>query len=86
MNAAPELVEKVKSVIVDVLRIDQGKIHLNSRFTEDLGADSLDRVTLLMALEDEFGRSISDEEASTFTNVEAVVNFISSKARESASC
>ncbi len=77
-----QVVERIKTVVAEVLRIDAGKIGLSSRFTEDLGADSLDKVTLLMALEDEFGKSISDDDAAKFTDIKAVVDFITSVSRE----
>lgn len=73
-----QVVERIKTVVAEVLRIDAGRIGLSSRFTEDLGADSLDKVTLLMALEDEFGKSISDDEAGKFVDIKAVVDFITS--------
>ncbi|MFP4164588.1 MAG: acyl carrier protein [Chitinispirillaceae bacterium] len=73
---AEQVLGRIKSVVSEVMRIDEGKIGGSSRFVEDLGADSLDKVTLLMALEDEFGRPISDTDAEGFTTVQAVVDFV----------
>lgn len=74
-----EISTQVKSVIGEVLRIDTKRIDLESRIKEDLGADSLDLTTLLMALEDEFKEEISDEEAMTLITVKDTITFISNK-------
>jgi acyl carrier protein len=71
-----EILERVKKVIADVLRSKIEQITENSRIKDDLGADSLDRVTLLMAFEDAFKEQISDEEAANLVTVEDVVGFI----------
>jgi acyl carrier protein len=66
--------EKVKGIIVEQLGVEPEKVTLEARFREDLEADSLDQVELIMAFEDEFGGEISDEEAQQITTVgEAVV-------------
>lgn len=69
--------ERVRTIINEVLRVNEDRITTDSRFREDLGADSLDLVTLLMALEQEFGGSISDKDASGMTTVGQAVAIIS---------
>jgi acyl carrier protein len=71
-----QALERIRGIVSDVLRVSPDTIHLESRFTEDLGADSLDKITLLMALEDEFGTPISDEQAESLTTVDAVVALV----------
>lgn len=73
--------EKVKSLLAEHLSISADKINENSRIVEDLGADSLDTVELLMAFEDEFGISISDEEATQLKTVAEVVELIENKTK-----
>lgn len=74
-----EITKQVKSVIGEILKIDKERIELDSKIKEDLGADSLDLTTLLMALEDEFNEEISDEEAKTLITVRDTISFISKK-------
>ena len=71
-----ELYEKVKEIIVDQLGVDEDKVTPEARFREDLEADSLDLVKLIMAFEDEFGGEISDEEAQQFKTVGQVVEYV----------
>ena len=71
--------EKVKELLADQLNISKDKINADSRIIEDLGADSLDMVEMLMTLEDEFGISISDEEAVNLKTVSDIVNYIEKK-------
>ena len=73
--------EKVKSLLAEHLSISADKINENSRIVEDIGADSLDTVELLMAFEDEFGISISDEEATQLKTVAEVVELIENKTK-----
>ena len=73
--------EKVAEVLSEQLGIDKSKITLNSRIIEDLGADSLDVVELIMSLEEKYGISISDEEAAKTTTVGDVVALIDKKAK-----
>jgi acyl carrier protein len=68
--------EEVKTIIVDLLGVDEGKITSEARFREDLEADSLDLVELIMAFEDKFGGEISDEDAQTITTVGEAVTYI----------
>ncbi|MGQ9753296.1 MAG: acyl carrier protein [Thermaceae bacterium] len=74
-----EIFEKVKAVIVDKLSADADKVTLEARFVEDLGADSLDTVELIMGLEDEFGLEISDEDAEKIRTVQDAVQYIQSR-------
>jgi acyl carrier protein len=71
-----ETFELVKSIIVELLSIDEAKITPEARFREDLEADSLDLVELIMAFEERFGGEISDEEAQKLTTVGDVVKYI----------
>jgi acyl carrier protein len=68
--------DKIKEVIVDKLGVDEDKIVAESSFVDDLGADSLDTVELIMELEEEFGLEIPDEEAEKLTTVGTVVDYV----------
>jgi acyl carrier protein len=68
--------EGVKEIIVDLLNVDESKITPEARFREDLEADSLDLVELIMAFEDKFGGEISDEDAQKISTVGEVVQYI----------
>ena len=70
--------DKVKDVIMDKLGVEDDKITLEASFIDDLGADSLDAVELIMQLEEEFGLEIPDEEAEKLTSVGAAVEYIDS--------
>jgi acyl carrier protein len=70
---------EVKEIIVDLLGVDESKITLEARFREELEADSLDLVELIMAFEDKFGGEISDEDAQKITTVGEVVNYINTR-------
>ena len=72
--------EKVKEVIMDKLGVDEDKINIEASFVDDLGADSLDTVELIMQLEEEFGMEIPDEEAEKLTTVGSAVDYIDSHA------
>lgn len=68
--------DDVKDVIVDKLGVDADKVTPEARFVEDLGADSLETVELIMGLEDKFGITISDEDAESIRTVQAAVSYI----------
>ncbi|MDP6577860.1 MAG: acyl carrier protein [Candidatus Marinimicrobia bacterium] len=70
--------DKVKEVIMDKLGVDEDKINIEASFVDDLGADSLDTVELIMQLEEEFGMEIPDEEAEKLTTVGSAVDYIDS--------
>lgn len=72
-----ELLEKVKAVIVEQLNVEEDDVTEDASFVDDLGADSLDIVELVMALEEEFGISIPDEEAESIKTVGDAARFIS---------
>ena len=67
---------RVKKIIVDLLGVDETKVVSAASFREDLEADSLDLVELIMAFEDEFGGEISDEEAQKITTVGEAVTYL----------
>jgi len=73
-----EIFDKVKAIIVDLLGVDEAKITLEARFREDLEADSLDLVELIMKFEDEFGGEISDKEAQDIKTVGQAVDYLQS--------
>lgn len=74
-----EIFDRVKTIIVDRLGVEEGEISLQSSFKDDLGADSLDVVELVMELEDEFDMEISDEDAEKINTVGDVVTYIASQ-------
>ncbi len=71
-----EVYDRVKRIVVDRLGVEDGQVSLEASFKEDLGADSLDVVELVMELEDEFDLEISDEDAEKITTVGDVVKYI----------
>lgn len=75
-----DVLERVTKIIVDRLGVDEGKVTLEASFKDDLGADSLDVVELVMELEDEFEMEISDDDAEKIATVGDAVNYIKSKA------
>ena len=73
------LEEKVKEIIVEQLGVNADQVVPEASFIEDLGADSLDTVELVMAFEEEFGAEIPDEDAEGLTTVGAVLEYLKSK-------
>jgi len=73
-----EVAEKIKKIIVDHLGVDAAKVTEEASFIEDLGADSLDTVELVMAFEEEFGAEISDSEAEKILTVGDAIKFVES--------
>ena len=80
INMSEDVSSKVKKIVADHLGIDEAKVTDESSFIDDLGADSLDTVELVMAFEEEFGSEISDSEAEKILTVGDAVKFIESKA------
>jgi acyl carrier protein len=77
LEMADDTVEgKVKSIIVDELGVDEGEVTANARFIDDLGADSLDTVELVMRFEEEFNIEIPDEDAEKIQSVRHAVEYI----------
>jgi acyl carrier protein len=74
-----EIMTKVKSVVAEKLNVGEDQVTSDAKFVEDLGADSLDQVELIMALEDEFELKIPEEEAEQLVTVGAAVDYIVSK-------
>lgn len=77
---ADTIEERVKKIIVEQLGVKSEEVVPDAKFVEDLGADSLDTVELVMALEEEFGTEIPDEEAEKIVSVEGVVSYITERA------
>ena len=75
-----EIQDQVKKIVVDHLGIDESKVIPEAKFIDDLGADSLDTVELVMAFEEEFGSEISDSDAEKILTVGDAVKFIENKA------
>lgn len=71
--------ERVQDIIVELLGVDPSKVVPEARFREDLEADSLDLVELIMAIEEEFGGEISDEDAQKITTVGEAVHYIDNR-------
>ncbi len=78
-----DVAERVKKIVVEHLGVEAEKVTENASFIDDLGADSLDTVELVMALEEEFGIEIPDEDAEKMTNVGEAVRYVEEKASKS---
>ena len=74
-----EFLDKIKDIVVDKLGVDAGEVATDKSFTEDLGADSLDTVELIMEFEKEFDITIPDEDAEKIATVEDAVKYITEK-------
>ena len=73
------MLDKIKEIVVDQLGVDGDQVTLAANFVDDLGADSLDTVELIMAFEEEFGVEVPDTEAEKIKTVQDVVNYIESQ-------
>ena len=73
--------EKVKQIIVEQLGVDEGEVTPSASFVDDLGADSLDQVELVMALEEVFDLEISDEDAEKIRTVHDAIDYVAKHAR-----
>ena len=71
-----DIAERVKKIVVDHLSVDEGKVTETASFIDDLGADSLDTVELVMAFEEEFGVEIPDDAAETILTVGDAIGFL----------
>ncbi|MBF0444722.1 MAG: acyl carrier protein [Magnetococcales bacterium] len=71
-----DIIERVTKIVVEQLGVDEGQVKEDSNFVDDLGADSLDTVELVMALEEEFGCEIPDEAAEKIVTVKQAVEYI----------
>jgi len=78
VNRMSDVLDRVKRIIVDRLGVDESEVTPEASFKDDLGADSLDIVELVMELEDEFDMEISDEDAEKITTVGEVISYIES--------
>ena len=68
--------ERVKKITIEQLGVSEAEVSISSSFVDDLGADSLDTVELVMALEEEFDTEIPDEEAEKITTVQAAIDYV----------
>jgi acyl carrier protein len=75
---SPEMVERLKKIVAEQLGVDESKITPSARFTDDLNADSLDLVEMIMSLEEEFGVEIPDEDAEKIVAVQDAIDYIDS--------
>ncbi|MEZ5666219.1 MAG: acyl carrier protein [Alphaproteobacteria bacterium] len=75
-----DVAERVKKIVVEHLGVEEGKVTDNASFIDDLGADSLDTVELVMAFEEEFGVEIPDDAAERITTVKDAIEFIQQNA------
>ena len=73
------MLDKIKSIVVDQLGVDEGQVTEDASFVDDLGADSLDTVELIMAFEEEFDIEIPDEDAQKIKTVKDVMEYIEAK-------
>ena len=76
-----DIEQRVKKIVAEQLGVNEAEIKNESSFVDDLGADSLDTVELVMALEEEFETEIPDEEAEKITTVQQAINFVTAQAK-----
>ena len=76
---ASDIEKKVKAIIMEQLGVSEEELKSEASFVDDLGADSLDLVELVMALEEEFGQEIPDEDAEKITTVQDAINYITER-------
>ena len=76
-----DVADRVKKIVVEHLGVDEGKVTENASFVDDLGADSLDTVELVMAFEEEFGCEIPDDAAEKITTVKDAIKFLEKNAK-----
>lgn len=79
MATQQEITERVKAIVVEQLGVNANEVNPEASFIEDLGADSLDIVELIMALEEEYDMEIPDEDAEKIQTVQDVISYITSK-------
>jgi acyl carrier protein len=75
---SPEMVERLKKIVAEQLGVEESKLTPTARFTDDLNADSLDLVEMIMSLEEEFGVEIPDEDAEKIVSVQDAIDYIDS--------
>ena len=78
-----EIESRVKKIVVEQLGVKEDEVTVDASFVDDLGADSLDTVELVMALEEEFETEIPDEDAEKITTIQQAIDYISSHVKES---
>jgi acyl carrier protein len=76
---ASDIEKKVKAIVMEQLGVSEEELKSEASFVDDLGADSLDLVELVMALEEEFGQEIPDEDAEKITTVQDAINYINER-------
>jgi acyl carrier protein len=79
---SPEMVERLKKIVAEQLGVDESRIVPGARFTDDLKADSLDLVEMIMSLEEEFGVEIPDEDAEKIVSVQDAIDYIDTHKEE----
>jgi len=79
---SPEMEARLKKIVAEQLGVDESKIVPSARFTDDLNADSLDLVEMIMSLEEEFGIEIPDEDAEKILSVQDAIDYIDKHAEE----
>jgi len=80
--SSPEMMERLKKIVAEQLGVDESKIVPSARFTDDLNADSLDLVEMIMSLEEEFGVEIPDEDAEKIVSVQDAIDYIDSHSQQ----